>query len=58
MTFTTALTYVFPPLTHIQDIIAQQKQLTAVNAVAEQLMGRGSEHSTDIAESQAALADR
>ena len=42
----------------MQDIIAQQKQLTAVNAVAEQLIGGGSEHSTYIAESQTALAER
>ena len=48
--------YVSPA--HTQDIIAQQKQLTAVNTVAEQLIDRDSEHSEDIAERQDALADR
>jgi len=41
-----------------QDIIAQQKQLTAVNVVAEQLIGFGSEHSADITEHQATLTNR
>ena len=45
-----------PPYT--QDIAAQQKQLAAVDTVAEQLIDHDPEHSEDISERQVALANR
>ena len=44
--------------THSQDIMARHVQLTTVSGVAKQLISHGSDHSTDIAECQAALVNR
>ena len=47
---------IYPAYT--QDIVAQHKQLMAVNMVVKQLISHGSEHAENIAERQAALANR